>query len=183
MSVSSSSWCSSNTSVFISCSSTTIPRTMTQLVQSWQNGCQGSLFSSLLQFSFQGLFKSCEIMSTEKFQRKLKYLPNYNVFFTLLHKVWTAPSDDYHPSFPNDVKSRQKRSTSRPETSSYWRDLGRQELDEALLQRRNENLAKNIVLVIGDGMSLSTNTAARNCSKRMNYFYRFFILFTLSVKV
>ena len=142
------------------------------------------VLSFLLFFSsvFRGCsnhLKSCQL---KVLKEDTRIFPK-SFFFTLLHKVWTAPSDDYHPSFPNDVKSRQKRSTSRPETASYWRDLGRQELDEALLQRRNENLAKNIVLVIGDGMSLSTNTAARNCSKRMNYFYRFFILFTLSVKV
>lgn len=71
--------------------------------------------------------------------------------------------DDYHEDVPgiNIVKSRQKRSSREQETASYWRDLGAAELDEALLRSENTNLARNIILVIGDGMSLSTNTGAR----------------------
>ena len=73
--------------------------------------------------------------------------------------------DDYHEDVPsNIVKNRQKRSTTAREvekTASYWRGLGAAELDEALLRSENKKLARNIVLVIGDGMSLSTNTGAR----------------------
>ncbi|XP_073426260.1 alkaline phosphatase, tissue-nonspecific isozyme-like isoform X4 [Dendrobates tinctorius] len=44
----------------------------------------------------------------------------------------------------------------------YWRDLGRQTLEEALrLQKLNLNMARNLILFLGDGMGVSTITAAR----------------------
>ena len=45
----------------------------------------------------------------------------------------------------------------------HWNDLGRKELDEALdvMRSINTNVAKNIILFIGDGMSLTTLTASR----------------------
>ncbi|XP_073512187.1 alkaline phosphatase-like [Phyllobates terribilis] len=44
----------------------------------------------------------------------------------------------------------------------YWRDLGRQTLEEALrLQKLNLNTARNLILFLGDGMGISTITAAR----------------------
>ncbi|CAJ0924535.1 unnamed protein product [Ranitomeya imitator] len=44
----------------------------------------------------------------------------------------------------------------------YWKDLGRQTLEEALrLQKLNLNTARNLILFLGDGMGISTITAAR----------------------
>lgn len=44
----------------------------------------------------------------------------------------------------------------------YWRDQAQQTLQNALkLQRLNTNVAKNVVLFLGDGMGVSTITAAR----------------------
>ena len=49
------------------------------------------------------------------------------------------------------------------EGHKHWMDLGKKELDEALnvMRNINTNVAKNIILFIGDGMSLTTLTAAR----------------------
>ena len=49
------------------------------------------------------------------------------------------------------------------EDFQYWNDLGRKELEQALKFSKNinTNVAKNIILFIGDGMSLPTSTAAR----------------------
>ena len=49
------------------------------------------------------------------------------------------------------------------ENYEHWNDLGRKELDEALdvFRSINTNVAKNIILFIGDGMSLTTLTASR----------------------
>ena len=69
--------------------------------------------------------------------------------------------DEYHENFPSvSANLRQKRSSKiyDQQSSSYWMDEGRRELTEALLMEPNKRMAKNIVLVIGDGMSLSTNT-------------------------
>jgi alkaline phosphatase len=45
----------------------------------------------------------------------------------------------------------------------YWLALGRTELDRALAatQVENEGVAKNVILFLGSGMSISTVTAAR----------------------
>ena len=74
-------------------------------------------------------------------------------------------SDEYHESLtsPSISRSRQRRSDE-PDNHpsfSYWMEEGRRELTKALLLEPNKRMAKNIVLVIGDGMSLSTNTAGR----------------------
>ncbi|XP_023325866.1 alkaline phosphatase, partial [Eurytemora carolleeae] len=47
------------------------------------------------------------------------------------------------------------------ENKKYWLDVGRSELEKALQLSKNEGLARNIILVVGDGMSLSTISAAR----------------------
>lgn len=70
--------------------------------------------------------------------------------------------DHYHPHVTEDILQRQKRSTNwQPEPASHWAKSGRDELEEALLLQQNKKLAKNIVIVIGDGMSLSTVTGGR----------------------
>ena len=53
--------------------------------------------------------------------------------------------------------------TDEKEDNHYWKDLGRKELDEAIktFQSINTNVAKIIILFIGDGMSLPTLTATR----------------------
>ena len=83
------------------------------------------------------------------------------LFYVLFNVFVSVICDNYHPNIPDDVKTRQKRSTRKSETASYWLNSGQMELDEALRLEPNKKLAKNIVLVIGDGMSLSTNTGGR----------------------
>ena len=73
----------------------------------------------------------------------------------------TILSDDYHPNVVDITRTRHKRTTLKHESASYWLQSGADELNEALGLRENKKLAKNIVLVIGDGMSLSTNTGGR----------------------
>ena len=72
--------------------------------------------------------------------------------------------DQFHfDKVDEDIEnSRAKRSTEIPvENKQYWLDAGQKELEEALKVEPNKKLAKNVILVIGDGMSLSTSTAAR----------------------
>ena len=47
------------------------------------------------------------------------------------------------------------------EDMNYWREKGTSELERAINLQMNENVAKNIILFIGDGMSLPTVAAAR----------------------
>ena len=43
----------------------------------------------------------------------------------------------------------------------YWNLLGQSELEVALAMEPNTNVARNVILFVGDGMSLNTITAAR----------------------
>ena len=75
----------------------------------------------------------------------------------------TVNCDEYHEDIPW-VSSRRVRRSAKVEAqeqSSYWMKEGARELEDALKMEPNKRMAKNIVLVIGDGMSLSTNTAGR----------------------
>ncbi|CAL4129111.1 unnamed protein product, partial [Meganyctiphanes norvegica] len=47
------------------------------------------------------------------------------------------------------------------EGQSHWNDIGREELKAALDVQLNTNVAKNVILFLGDGMSIATITAAR----------------------
>ena len=75
--------------------------------------------------------------------------------------------DEDHQHFPPSASTpsgqRDKRSaeTENQQSLSYWLEDGRTQLSQALLLEPNKRMAKNIILVIGDGMSLSTNTAGR----------------------
>lgn len=46
-------------------------------------------------------------------------------------------------------------------TTEFWLEAGRRALEKSLRYNQNENLARNSILFIGDGMSLTTITAAR----------------------
>ncbi len=46
--------------------------------------------------------------------------------------------------------------------SAYWNEYGRQQIEKAInLQTFNQNVAKNVIVFIGDGFDITTNTAAR----------------------
>lgn len=47
------------------------------------------------------------------------------------------------------------------ESPEYWRSSGQQALQAALAQQPNTRRAKNVILVVGDGMGISTVTASR----------------------
>ena len=92
--------------------------------------------------------------------RSLLYYVGAVVFVSVLC------DDDHH--FPSSFSTptsgqREKRSveTETQQSLSYWLEDGRSQLSQALLLEPNKRMAKNIILVIGDGMSLSTNTAGR----------------------
>lgn len=46
-------------------------------------------------------------------------------------------------------------------TTQFWRAVGQRTLKEQILKRANENKAKNVIFFLGDGMDLTTITAAR----------------------
>ena len=52
------------------------------------------------------------------------------------------------------------------ENLEYWKALGIKELTSSL-QSVNNNIAKNVIIFIGDGMGISTITAARHYKRKL----------------
>jgi len=105
-------------------------------------------------------------------------LPHFNkmktrkLFLSILFLAFSFPAvlshDDLHPrTHGHGSKSKKvfKRSAGRTivgqEDSTFWRNLGQEELENALKKEEITNVAKNVILFIGDGMSLPTVAAAR----------------------
>lgn len=72
-----------------------------------------------------------------------------------------------HPSPKDDVGSRVKREDSKfhyngfESTSEFWRAEAQKKLRMQLEMKQNNNVAKNVIMFLGDGMSTSTVSAAR----------------------
>lgn len=49
---------------------------------------------------------------------------------------------------------------SSEETADFWREKAEQSLHEQLKKTHNKNVAKNLILFLGDGMSTTTVSAA-----------------------
>lgn len=54
------------------------------------------------------------------------------------------------------------------QTSEYWNEKAQFKLRDRLLRNPNKNIAKNVILFLGDGMSIPTVTAARIRLGQMN---------------
>lgn len=83
----------------------------------------------------------------------------------LLNCELLVTSGHMHPS-PDQLKDnlRAKRENSvdgYESTSNYWRTEAQKKLRKQLDKKLNENVAKNVIFFLGDGMSVSTVTAAR----------------------
>ena len=45
--------------------------------------------------------------------------------------------------------------------AQFWKDQGRNSIEEALNRRENKLVAKNVIMFLGDGMGVTTVTAGR----------------------
>lgn len=75
-------------------------------------------------------------------------------------------SDEYHyKSIPasktNSIPSAFSFATDKEVTSEYWLEKGQSILSELLNRKLNNNNAKNVIMFLGDGMSLPTVAATR----------------------
>ncbi|XP_066287013.1 alkaline phosphatase-like [Branchiostoma lanceolatum] len=67
-----------------------------------------------------------------------------------------------HDENPDKHQEQVKTSLRNERTPDYWTNMARASIDEALrLQTLNTNVARNVVLFLGDGMGVSTVTTAR----------------------
>lgn len=95
-------------------------------------------------------------------------------FFCLFHvtiasvSFYQEPRQHMHPP-PSSERSnhRQKREDPRSHrnefesTTYFWKSEAQKKLRQQLDKKDNNNVAKNVILFLGDGMSVSTITAAR----------------------
>ncbi|XP_053202603.1 alkaline phosphatase-like isoform X2 [Panonychus citri] len=96
------------------------------------------------------------------------------------HVVEIIPiqSESHHPSIysVNEGYSRSKRDTPAqlpfiPENEfkeSHWYNNAKADLESLINFKKNEKVAKNVILFIGDGMGISTLTAARILKEQLN---------------
>lgn len=68
-----------------------------------------------------------------------------------------------HPAIlPQDDAVRSSSAFVEPEkTTEYWHEDGQNNVRKQLLKVQNKKVAKNVILFLGDGMGISTITAAR----------------------
>lgn len=64
-----------------------------------------------------------------------------------------------HPDMP---EPKQSRLVDGEKTTEYWRELGTQFVKEKLAAQLNQRKAKNVIMFLGDGMGVTTTSAARN---------------------
>ena len=87
---------------------------------------------------------------------KLKCL----AFIVILSFVVSTSSQTVQPQFP----------VKRQETPETWRRDGQAAIEARKKQKINKRKAKNVILFVGDGMGITTLTAARpNIYKRKFY--------------
>ncbi|XP_065093658.1 alkaline phosphatase-like [Ochlerotatus camptorhynchus] len=65
--------------------------------------------------------------------------------------------DQYHPKFPPSLTNRDKNELS----IDYWLDNARKTAHKLIDQPDNKRIAKNVILFLGDGMSIATVAMAR----------------------
>ncbi|XP_068155821.1 membrane-bound alkaline phosphatase [Drosophila tropicalis] len=67
-----------------------------------------------------------------------------------------------HPELPLVPTATKSRAIEGENTNEYWREKATQHIKEKLSAELNKNKAKNIIFFLGDGMGVTTTSAARN---------------------
>uniref|UniRef100_A0A034W0Q0 alkaline phosphatase n=1 Tax=Bactrocera dorsalis TaxID=27457 RepID=A0A034W0Q0_BACDO len=68
-----------------------------------------------------------------------------------------------HPDLPELPQGRiLPRKIDGDDTNDYWRNQGKEFIQTKMAQKLNTQKAKNVILFLGDGMGLTTHSAARN---------------------
>uniref|UniRef100_A0A3F2YW16 Alkaline phosphatase n=1 Tax=Anopheles dirus TaxID=7168 RepID=A0A3F2YW16_9DIPT len=68
----------------------------------------------------------------------------------------------YHPRLPDEgLPVKASRNAEQEQTIEYWRNQAKATVEKHLKRTENTNIAKNVILFLGDGMSISTVALAR----------------------
>uniref|UniRef100_U5ETR5 Alkaline phosphatase n=1 Tax=Corethrella appendiculata TaxID=1370023 RepID=U5ETR5_9DIPT len=99
----------------------------------------------------------------------MKFLIKFAVIFLTIYSPINCKSvhgpyreDDesrMHPNLPATDRSFLK--NPKEETNEYWEEIGQEFVEQQINRKLNLNTAKNIILFMGDGMSIATVSAAR----------------------
>lgn len=73
----------------------------------------------------------------------------------------TPMSKHLHPLKFDDYKNSLKIDNAEEMESDFWIEEAQRTLHEQLNKKINTNIAKNVIILLGDGMSVATITAAR----------------------
>ncbi|GAB0093479.1 Alkaline phosphatase [Sergentomyia squamirostris] len=73
-------------------------------------------------------------------------------------------SDDrrQHPRLPDDGIHGTQSVTNQEETIEYWTEIAKSFVSDQIKRTQNKNKAKNVIFFLGDGLGITTITAARN---------------------
>ena len=90
----------------------------------------------------------------------IKYLCSFCVIFCFTQELLCSSIGDYHPRLKYNS---QLAEDYKEQDANYWKEKGKNEIEASLdhLAKINTNIAKNVIIFIGDGMSLPTVTASR----------------------
>jgi alkaline phosphatase len=89
------------------------------------------------------------------------YVVNLLLLAAYCHCLSFEDESHMHPS-PSKENLRSKRNDNSYESTSYfWRIEAQKKLRQQLEKNLNENVAKNVIFFIGDGMSVATISAGR----------------------
>jgi len=108
-----------------------------------------------------------------KMSRRLNALLIAIAIALLAHPSWSVPEcgrsvEDckerrMHPDLPEPERNgRAYRVVEGEDTTAYWRQQGIQFVQQKLASQLNQRQAKNVILFLGDGMGVTTTSAARN---------------------
>ncbi|MEL6200063.1 MAG: alkaline phosphatase, partial [Pseudomonadota bacterium] len=88
-------------------------------------------------------------------------LPRYSLVLPLLTAIAFGAVSACAQTPQASEPAASERTSAEDEQPEYWRALGQQSLAAALARPRYESAARGIILFVGDGMGVSTITAAR----------------------
>lgn len=89
--------------------------------------------------------------------------PDYWRFYEKYSKeanVFNDADKLMHPEF--HVKYQATKENEAELTSDHWRTIGKEIVDKNTKKQTNQQVAKNIILFLGDGLSMPTTTATRS---------------------
>ncbi|ETN62062.1 alkaline phosphatase [Anopheles darlingi] len=73
----------------------------------------------------------------------------------------------HHPRLRDELSPKsQPKNAEQEQTIKYWRDQAKATVERLVKKKENTNTAKNVIMFLGDGMSIATEAKRNHCSSR-----------------